>query len=45
MGISTSLEGQKKKKKVSNSRDKGIKLIGQMKVWEKIKGYFGLVAK
>ena len=35
----------KKKKKVSDSRDEGIKLIGQMKVLEKIKGHFGLVAK
>ena len=34
-----------KKIKVSDSIDKGIKLIGQMKVLEKIKGYFGLVAK
>ena len=36
---------KKKKKKFSDPRDEGIKLIGQMKVLEKIKGHFGLVAK
>ena len=35
----------KKKKKFSDPRDEGIKLISQMKVLEKIKGHFGLVAK